>query len=427
MVKTKSKILAVLFLSAVTFLAAAFGSAGVVGYSENALTERDGVYRCGFSIGGTSDMGATQIKKYIDSTFTVEKFGSTYYVSVSWDSSALTTFDVTLDGKTVGYENLGNSAGKQTNRYTFGAENIQKEFSVTAYIPAMGKSVSFTLQADVKNATFTDNLGDMSDERPAEFVPVLTTDAGSEYQMRQGSVFPVPAATALLGTEECEVTVTAFYGEEEVAIADNCFTLENVGKYRLIYRADSPSYKTSLGNDTYTEYEVVISSSVGGSTLAKFEDSGEVLPEGTAIMPSRITEGSVYGRAAEEMKTIADNFEVFGIKLISSDGSEVEPAGDIALYLQADGTYDRTKAEVYWMDESGNLTKLNASGYGRYVRVETDKTGTFIVCISGVAFIMPMWGYAVILAACVVVLAAAVTVTVILVRKKRKAQNSQTK
>lgn len=423
MVKTKFKILAVLFLSAVTFLALAFGTAGMAGYAASPVGGEDGVYSCGFSVGGTSDMGASQIKKYIDSAFTVEKFGSTYYVSISYDSTALTDFTVTLDDKTVGYENLGNAAGKRTNRYTFGAENIRRAFSVTAYIPAMGRSVSFTLQADVENATFTDNNGDMSGERPAEFVPVITTDAGSEYQMQQGSVFPIPSAAAFLGAEECAVTIAVFYGEEEVSITDNCFTAEKVGEYRLIYRASSTGYKTSLGNDTYTEYEVLVTSSVGGSSLAKVEDFGGVLPEDAAIMASRITEGSaLYSQAAEKMRTIADDFEVFGVKLISPDGEEVAPADDIALYLQADGTYDRTKAVVYYMDESGNLAKLNASGYGRYVKVETDKTGTFIVCIPGVAFVMPMWGYAVISVACVIVLAAAVTVTVVFVRKKKKAQ-----
>ena len=47
------------------------------------------------------------------------------------------------------------------------------------------------------------------------------------------------------------------------------------------------------------------------------------------------------------------------------------------------------------------------------------ETGTFIICIPGVAFVMPMWGYAVILVACVLVVAAAVMVTVILVRRKK--------
>lgn len=92
--------------------------------------------------------------------------------------------------------------------------------------------------------------------------------------------------------------------------------------------------------------------------------------------------------------------------------------------LQADMTYDRNEVAIYHMAEDGTLTRLSAEGYGRYVRVNTDKTGTFIVCIPGVQFVMPMWGYAVILVACVLVLAAAVTVTVILVRRRKKRERA---
>lgn len=424
MVKVKTKIITLLCIAVLALIAVVVPMTKGIAYAANALNEKDGVYRCGFSIGGTSDMGASQIEKYIESSFVVEKSNETYYVTVKWDSSALTNFNVTADGKQVGYENLGTQGGKKAVRYTFGKENIQKTFSVSAYIPAMGRSVSFTLRANIGNATFISELGDISQERPAEFVPVITTSAGSEYEVKQGSVFALPFATAVMGTEDCAVTTSAYYlsnGEKQtVEIAEGRFNVANVGEYHLVYKASSPSYKTNFGNDTFTEYDVKIVSSVGGSTLAKFEDPNGVLPQDTAIMPSRITEGTLYDKAADKMKTIADNFEVFGVSLVSADGTAVAPTGKIELYLQADSAYDRTEAVVYYMDESGNLTKLNASGYGRYVKAETDKTGAFIVCIPGVAFIMPMWGCVLILVACVVVIAAAITVTIVLVKRKKK-------
>ena len=74
------------------------------------------------------------------------------------------------------------------------------------------------------------------------------------------------------------------------------------------------------------------------------------------------------------------------------------------------------------MDENGGLTKLSESGYGRYVATETDKTGTFIVCVPGVAFHMPMWGYVLILVGAVVTVAGAV-VTIMVVAKRKKRMN----
>lgn len=76
------------------------------------------------------------------------------------------------------------------------------------------------------------------------------------------------------------------------------------------------------------------------------------------------------------------------------------------------------------MAEDGTLTELSADGYGRYVRFDTSETGTFIVCIPGVAFVMPMWGHAVILAACVLVVAAAITIPIVVVKKRKKKTQS---
>ncbi len=44
----------------------------------------------------------------------------------------------------------------------------------------------------------------------------------------------------------------------------------------------------------------------------------------------------------------------------------------------------------------GMLGKLDCTVYDNYVMFETDRLGTFIVCVPGVAFVMPMWGYAII-------------------------------
>lgn len=390
-------------------------------YAASPVGAEDGVYSVPLDL--NLSMGADNFS----SKATVEKetteYGTYYYFTFG-HSSGISDLTLDLGGKKVGSASV--KSGSWTYyTYTLSETNVQSRLSFSAHVNAMGSNVNFTVKLDLSSATRT---GDYvyEGERPAEFVPVISTSAGSEYQMQQGAVFPIPAATASLGTEECLVTASVFYGTEEIAVSDGCFKLDNVGAYRLIYKASSPSYKTSVGNDTFTEYVVTVTSSVGGSTLAKFTDENGVLPEGTAIMPGRITEGStVYSQAAAKMSTIADNFEVFSVNLIASDGSEVTPSGNVALYFQANATYDRTKVVVYHMDENGKLTKLHTEGYGRYVKVETDQTGTFIVCVPGVAFHMPMWGYALIVCGCGVLLLAAVVVTVVVIVRKKKARSRE--
>ena len=76
------------------------------------------------------------------------------------------------------------------------------------------------------------------------------------------------------------------------------------------------------------------------------------------------------------------------------------------------------------MGDDGNLTKLNVSNGGSYVNVETNKSGTIILCIPGVAFHMPIWGYILILVGGIVVVAGIVVAIVLVVKHKKKVLNS---
>ena len=423
MVKRKNKLIAffvAMFLCLIT-LAALMGG-GLTAYAESPVQGSDGVYSIPVNLDGLA-MGADNFS----SSATVEKSGENYYMTFGHSSSIS---DMVLEsgnmqtGYTVRTEN-----GWTYYTYTMSAERLQSSLSFSAYINAMSRDVNFTITLNLANGTRTGDYVDVG-ERPAEYVPVIQTTAGNSYEVSRGSVFPIPSANATLGNENLDVSISAYYvqsGEQtEVPVTNNSITLENVGEYHVLYRAESSTYLTNLGNPTCTEYDVAITSVAGGSTLAKFEDTNGVLAEGTSLLASRITAGSsIFATAADKMASIADNFEVFGISFVQSDGTAATLEGNITLYLQADMTYDRNEVVVYHMADDGTLTEIAADGYGRYVRFDTSETGTFIVCIPGVAFVMPMWGYAVILVACVLVVAAAVTVTVILVRRKKKAKKLQ--
>ena len=420
----KRRNLFVAAIAAVCMLMSLFAvltSGGLTAYAESPVQSPDGTYSVPVNLDGLT-MGADNFS----SSATVEKSGGNYYMTFGHSSSV---DDLVLEsgnmqtGCTVRTEN-----GWTYYTYTMSEERLQSSLSFTAYIVPMSMTVDFSITLNLSAGTRTGDYVDVG-ERPAEYVPVIETSAGAEYEAARGTVFPIPSATATLGNENLDVSISTYYvqgGEQtEISVTNNSITLENVGEYHVVYRAESDTYLTNLGNPSYTEYDVKITSSAGGSTLARVEDPNGVLPEGTSILPSRITAGTLYEQVAKKMKSIADNFEVFGISLVQSDGTAATPSGNITLYLQADMTYDRNEVAVYHMAEDGTLTEIVADGYGRYVRFDTSETGTFIVCIPGVAFVMPMWGYAVILVACVLVVAAAVTVTVILVRRKKKAKKLQ--
>ena len=418
MVKRKNKLIALFAAMLMCLITlAALMDGGLTAYAESPVQGSDGVYSVPVNLDGLA-MGADNFS----SSATVEKSGENYYMTFGHSSSIS---DMVLEsgnmqtGYTVRTEN-----GWTYYTYTMSAERLRSSLSFSAYINAMSRDVSFTITLNLANGTRTGDYVDVG-ERPAEYVPIIETTAGNQYEAASGSVFPIPSATATLGDENLDVSISAYYvqggGQTEISVTNNSITLENVGEYHVVYRAESSTYLTNFGNPTYTEYDVTITSVAGGSTLAKFEDSNGVLAEGTSLLASRITAGSsVFAAAADKMAGIADNFEVFGISLVQSDGTAATPSGNITLYLQADMTYDRNEVVVYHMADDGTLTEIAADGYGRYVRFDTSETGTFIVCIPGVAFVMPMWGYALIAAACVLVVAAVVIAVVVVCKKKKR-------
>lgn len=97
--------------------------------------------------------------------------------------------------------------------------------------------------------------------------------------MKVGTVFPIPEATANLGDDDCPVTTSAYYGDEAVDVSGEKLVLGKVGTYKLVYKAINSQYKTSSGNDSFSEYVVTIRSAAGENDIVKFRDANNVLPE----------------------------------------------------------------------------------------------------------------------------------------------------
>ena len=382
--------------------------------SEQVIGGSDGTYTVPVNL--DLKMGANNFTNPV----IVEKQDGKYYMTFGF-SSSIGYLNLNLDGKEVG-KTSEKKDGWTYYTYTLSENNLKSKLSFSAYINAMSREINFTATLNLSSSEKTaDTVRDLG-ERPAEFVPVISTKAAAEYSLKVGTVLPIPKASAKLGNENSPVMITAVFGNESVDVSDGKLALSNVGEYKIIYKATNSQYKTSFGNDSFSEYVVTIHSITGENNIVKFRDTTHVLPEKAEIIAGKVTEGSdVYKKAASAMKKIADNFEVYSAEFLSEDGEVITLNGKVELLFRADDYFDRMKAEVYYMDENGSLTKLSASGYGRYVITETDKTGTFVVCVPGVAFHMPVWGYVLILVGAVVIVGGGgVTILLIARRKKQK-------
>ena len=412
------------------FGALIFTAANVTAHAESPIDGADGKYEMSYDFGGQSGIGKQMLEKYFDKTAVVEKINDRYYFSFTQLSSSMKNLSLNLEsGKQIGYRVTEDNGNRKTYSYTLSEENLQKALPFSVFVSVRGETFPFTITLNLSSARRVGEAEDTSAERPAEFVPVIVTSSGSEYEATKGQTFVIREAAASLGEETLDVEVKAYYirGEEktEVALDGNKLVLDNAGEYHVIYRAESTRYTTSFGNPTYAEKDVKIISCIGGGdSLAKLYDTNGAVPEGSMLLASRIeSDSTVYKTAAEKMAKISDRFQVFGVELMQADGSLVTPEKAVTIGLRANYTYNRNEVEAYLLGEDGSLTKLSVSNGGSYVNISTDKAGTIIVCIPGVAFVMPIWGYILIVVGAVVLIAAAaITVTVVLVKKKKKAK-----
>lgn len=386
----------------------------------------DGTYSV--SVSNDMPMGGSNVS----SEGILEREGGVCYLSITFNEAKLANPVLEIDGKRVGAFIRDTEGDWVTYTYTFSEDNVSKSLPFTAYVVPMQKEREFHVTADVSEAVRMDSeIADFG-ERPAEFVPVLTTQAGGEYMLETGSVFTLPNATASLGEYECEITIAAYYvrdSKPEAAILEGRrLRLKNSGEYRVIYRASSPLYKTSAGNDTYSQYEVSIFSKVGAVGAVEYEDINGVLPAEVSLQSSRITSGTVYDMAVSAMREISDRFQILDIGLFDTQGEAVVLTDVVQFTVHIDEEFVNKEIEVYLLRADGKLGKLNCIVANDTVMFDSNVTGTFIVCIPGVAFVMPMWGYAIIV--CVggaIIIAAAITIPIVVVKKRKKKKLQEAK
>lgn len=217
-------------------------------------------------------------------------------------------------GKQIGYRVTEDNGNRKTYSYTLSEENLQKELPFSVFVSVRGETFPFTIKLNLSSARRVGEAEDISAERPAEFVPVIVTSSGSEYEATKGQTFVIREAAASLGEETLDVEVKAYYirGKEktEVALDGNKLVLDNAGEYHVIYRAESTRYTTSFGNPTYAEKDVKIISCIGGGdSLAKLYDTNGALPEGTMLLASRIeSDSTVYKAAAKKWRRSQTDF-----------------------------------------------------------------------------------------------------------------------
>ena len=408
-IKKFSIILIILLAFIITFIPNVFASP----------INSNGTYEVSYEVTGTSSMGKTMISNNFPNKFKLEKLNDNYYLSINYDtSSSMSDLKLSINDLNVGTI-IRNKNNQMIYTYTLSENSINNELPFSVYVSAMQRRTEFNIKLDLSNSNkISDDIEDLG-ERPGEFIPELKLDLADEYSIKAGNniYFNVIEAEASLGDNDCNITINAYYNDNLIDINDNKILIEKTGIYKLVYKAESDKYKTSLGNNTYIEKTIIINASNDKTNVVKLVSDNP----NYYLIGGIIENGDTFDKVSKLMDNISINYSIFDISFYSNEGIKLDKVENELVDVYANLTIDRTKTKAYYIDSNNNLKEVDSKGAGRYVRLNISESGTYIVCEPGVPFVMPMWGYIIIICGSLVLVGSISTFIIIkVVKKKRK-------
>lgn len=409
----------------ITFISSLLIMLFVMNINAKASVEVDDdiIYDTSYEIGGTNSIGQSMIGKYFDDHAYLLKENDLYFLSITLlDNSALSDINISLSDYSYKSGILINENGKKTTyTITLGEEDITSQVNIAGKVSAMNQDVSFTIKLNLDNMTKTSELVDKSFEYPARFVPEILMDAVGDVTSIQNATYKLPDAKAMFGADKCdlEIFVKSPNGDD-VDIYQNKIVLTELGEYEVIYKASTSKYKTNLGNDSYTTKSFKVISTSAGSSLVKVIDLNKILPDNYVVQSQRIESGQEYANIKSLLVKKSQKYEITNILLLDNTGEGLNLDANVNYYIKTNPDFNRNNVEVYHLNENGTLEQISARGYGRYVTFEANCTGTFIVLVPGVSFVMPMWGYALIAVGVIILIGLALFLIIHFVKKRHK-------
>ncbi|MFI3329397.1 MAG: hypothetical protein R3Y05_02780 [bacterium] len=344
-------------------------------------------YKSTFTINLDSEIGESMINQNFESELLVEKISGLNYIFLnSKEENTISKFSFFLDNALVGSQSIDN----KTIMFVLSDANLYKEIQVEAYVSAMSSKVEFNFK--VNELQFVSNDILQLEDRVAQFIPMFSIESYDFGTQLQGSVVKVPEITAKLNNSSCEVSINAYYevGSElrEVELLGSNLTLSNSGNYYVVYKSSSDKYLTYNNELTSNTLEIkIFVMSDGGlsySVLTNVDKSIElgdynaIFTSFTQLKTQQITDGEDYNNVTGLLSKISNNFKMYDIDVVDSLNNTIPYNSKVLLSIKIDGTYDRSKTEVYYYNEN-KIIKVNSDILVNKVVLDTHLMGTFIV------------------------------------------------
>ncbi|MFI3329259.1 MAG: hypothetical protein R3Y05_02090 [bacterium] len=389
---------------------------------ENPLYSSDGVFETTYEITNTSDTGVGMVGSSCDAMVQIEKMNGFYYVHLTQLSGQyMVGLEIKNNGKSIGnfvyQEQYVGSSLIREYVFTFDEVSITEPLDVSMYIIPMSRDVNFSLILDLENAYSTNDVYDI-EEYPALFMPTISYLGQETIVRNQNANFVLPNATAKIGEEDCLIEKYVYYNDDIISISDNTINLEFIGKYTIVYKASSSSYKTSLGNNSYSYYyqniEVIESGSSDDieqsilydsftGTKLTFDSNNHSL---NTLSVSVINDDNI-NKIAEKY---GDLYNVLSISIKNNLNEDVSLDENVSVTITFKATFDTKKTSVYFYSD-GNLTKVDGVLEGNLFSFNTNEIGVYII-------VEESSNYNVLLVSSISVILVSVIVGIVLRRKK---------
>lgn len=345
-------------------------------------------YEATFEVVLDSEIGTSMVNATFEDTVIIEKIDDLNYIYLSTkEDNAITEFKFSLGNYLLGLKTIDNN----TVLYVLSDDNLYQEITVQAYVGAMSSSVEFGLTIN-NDLNFISNDIQSFDDLPPQYIPEFSIDNYDFGTQLQGSVITLPSISAKISNLDCEVTITAFYqvGSQlnEVELLGNNLKLSNSGNYFIFYTATSEDYLTYNNELSSNElYFKIFVMSDGGISYSVYvnEDNTMELGDYNAVLTSFVslkTEAVTAGVEFEVIKLslakISTNFKVYNINVLDSNEEVISYNSKMLLSIKIDGTYDRSKTELYYFTND-SIVKINSDIYLNKIVSDTHLIGTFIV------------------------------------------------
>ena len=159
-----------------------------------------------------------------------------------------------------------------------------------------------------------------------------------------------------------------------------------------VYACYSGQMFFSMNNVMYYMYPhvsvegipVKVVEAVDKTTNVSLSADTSIIPSNTVLEVQEVKGGEAYNTITESLKNVSSKFRAYDITL-KSNGLEIQPNGNVQVYLPIPNEYDTSKIAVFRIEEDGRKVKYDAEVKDNYAIIETDHFSNYVIAEQNVS------------------------------------------